>query len=93
VVRVATKFPRITRRFFDEHGIQIELVKLNGSIEIAPLIGIADVIVDITETGTTLRKNNLIVIDEVVDSTARFVANPASTRLDSRILDLSARLI
>ena len=93
VVRVATKFPRITRRFFDDCGIQIELVKINGSVEIAPLIGIADVIVDITETGTTLAKNNLVIIDEVVDSSAWFVANPASARLDARIIDLADHLV
>ena len=93
VVRVATKFPRITQRFFDEHGIQIEMVKINGSVEIAPLIGIADVIIDITETGTTLRQNNLEVIDEVADSSAWFVANPASARLNPALLDLAQRIV
>ena len=92
VVRVATKYPRITRRFFDGRGIQIELVKLNGNIEIAPLVGIADVIVDLMATGTTLRENNLVVLDEVVTSSAWFVANPASARLDGRIFELADRL-
>jgi ATP phosphoribosyltransferase regulatory subunit len=92
VVRVATKYPRITQRFFDERGIQIELVKLNGNIEIAPLVGIADVVVDITATGATLKENNLVVVDEVVSSTAWFVANPASARLDSRIFELAHKL-
>jgi len=92
VVRVATTFPRITQRFFDKRGIQIELVKLNGSVEIAPLVGIADVIVDITETGTTLKENNLVIIDEILDSSAWFVANPASARLNPRILDLADHL-
>jgi ATP phosphoribosyltransferase regulatory subunit len=92
VVRVATKYPRITQRFFDDRGIQIELVKLNGNIEIAPLVGIADVVVDITATGATLAENNLIVLDEVVSSSAWFVANPASARLDHRIFGLSHKL-
>ena len=92
VVRVATKYPRITQRFFDERGIQIELVKLNGNIEIAPLIGIADVIVDITATGTTLKENRLTILDEVVTSTAWLVANPASARIDGRIFELARRL-
>jgi len=93
VVRVATKYPRITQRFFDERGIQIELVKLNGNIEIAPLVGIADVIVDITATGATLKENNLIVVDEVVTSSAWYVANPASARLNPRIFDLADHLL
>ncbi|MCL2024281.1 MAG: ATP phosphoribosyltransferase [Coriobacteriia bacterium] len=92
VVRVATKYPRITQRFFDERGIQIELVKLNGNIEIAPLIDIADVIVDLTATGTTLRENNMVVLDEVMPTTAWFVANPASARIDERIFALADTL-
>jgi ATP phosphoribosyltransferase len=92
VIKVATSFPRITQRFFDEKGIQIELVKLNGSVEIAPLIGIADIIVDITETGTTLKENNLVVIDKILTSSAWFVANPASARLDPRIFELAEKL-
>jgi ATP phosphoribosyltransferase regulatory subunit len=93
VIRVATKYPRITEEYFAEKGVQVEVVKLNGNIEIAPLIGLADRIVDITATGTTLRENRLRIVDEVLDSTARFIANPVSLRLDAeRITDLAERL-
>jgi len=89
VVRVATKYPNIAQAHFDARGVQIEIVKLNGNIELAPLIGIADVIVDITATGTTLRENNLRIIEDVLPSTARFVGNPAATRIDPRVLALA----
>jgi len=80
VIRVATKYPRVTERFFASRGIQVEIIKLNGNIEMAPLIGIADRVLDITQTGTTLRENRLRVVDEVMSSSARFIANPASLR-------------
>ncbi len=83
VIRVATKYPRITETHFAAKGVQVEIVGLGGNIEIAPLIGLADRIVDITATGTTLRENRLRVVEEVLESTARFVANPASLRLRS----------
>jgi ATP phosphoribosyltransferase regulatory subunit len=89
VVRVATKYPKIARTHFDERGIQIEVVKLNGNIELAPLIGIADVIVDITATGTTLRENRLRIIEDVLPSTARFIANPVALRTDPRVVALA----
>ncbi len=89
VVRVATKYPRIAQAHFDERGIQVELVKLNGNIELAPLIGISDVIVDITATGTTLRQNNLRIVEDVLPSTARFVGNPVAVRTDPRVTALA----
>lgn len=89
VLRVATKYPRIAQKHFDERGIQVELVKLNGNIELAPLIGIADVIVDITATGTTLRENRLSIIEDVLPSTARFVGNPVAVRTDPRVTGLA----
>lgn len=92
VLRVATKYPRIAERHFAEIGVQVEIVKLNGNIELAPLIGIADVIVDITATGTTLRQNGLVVLEDVLPSTARFVANPAALRMDKRVVELSDAL-
>lgn len=93
VIRVATKYPRITEQHFAAKGVQVEIVKLHGNIEIAPLIGLADRIVDITATGTTLRENHLRIVEDVLPSTARFVANPASLRTDSaRITDLAERL-
>ena len=92
VVRVATKYPNIAQAHFDARGIQVELVKLNGNIELAPLIGIADVIVDITATGTTLRQNNLRIVEDVMPSTARFVGNPAAVRTDPRVIELADAL-
>jgi ATP phosphoribosyltransferase len=81
VVRVATKFPRTARRYFDGMGRQAEVIKLNGSIELAPLVGLADCIVDLTATGTTLRENDLVVLDEISTSTARLISNRGSYRL------------
>lgn len=92
VLRVASKYPRITAAHFDARGVQVEIVKLNGNIELAPLIGIADVIVDITATGTTLRQNRLVIIEDVLPSTARFVGNPVAVRTDERVLALTGRL-
>ena len=93
VIRVATKYPRITEAYFAGQGVQVEVVKLSGNIEIAPLIGLADRIVDITATGTTLAENRLKIVGEVLESTARFVANPVSLRLDAeRISALAKRL-
>ena len=83
VIRVATKYPRITESYYAGRGVQVELVKLSGNIELAPLIGLADQVVDITATGTTLRENRLRIVDDVLASTARFVANPVSLRTDS----------
>lgn len=92
-IRVATKYPRITERHFAERGLQVEIIKLAGNIEIAPLIGIADWIVDITATGTTLRENGLRVVEEVMESTARFVANPASLATKTRLVtEMAERL-
>ena len=91
-IRVATKYPRLTQNFFDERGIQVEIVKLNGNIELAPLIGIADVVVDLTQTGTTLRENKLRVVERVLPSTARFVVQYCAARTDSRVADLVEKL-
>jgi ATP phosphoribosyltransferase len=81
VVRVATKFPRTARRYFEGRGRQVEVISLHGSIELAPLVGLADCIVDLTATGTTLRENDLVVIDEISTSTARVIANRGAYRL------------
>jgi ATP phosphoribosyltransferase regulatory subunit len=92
VIRVATKYPGITQAHFDARGIQVEIVKLNGNIELAPLIGIADVVVDITATGTTLRENDLRIVEDVLPSTARFVGNPVAVRTDPRVSQLADTL-
>jgi ATP phosphoribosyltransferase len=77
-LRVATKFPRIARRYYAEKGREITVIKLNGSIEIAPLLGLSDVIVDIVETGTTLKENDLAVLETIVPISTRLIANKAS---------------
>lgn len=92
VVRAATKYPNITQAYFDRIGVQVEIVKLHGNIELAPLIGLADQIVDITATGTTLRQNKLAIVGEVLESTARFVGNPAAVRTDPRVVALADAL-
>lgn len=91
-IRVATKYPNITRAFYAQQGMQVEIVKLHGNIELAPLTGMAERIVDITATGTTLRENNLVVVEEVLSSTARFFANTCAYRTDERIVKLSQAL-
>ncbi len=91
--RVATKYPRMTEAYFRSKGIQVETIYLHGSIEVAPKVGLADMIVDITETGRTLRENNLVVIEELWTSSMRLIANRASYRLKAeRIGPLIQRL-
>jgi len=75
---VASKYPKIAEQFFQERNKRIETIKLNGSIELAPLIGLSDVIVDIVETGTTLNQNGLVVLDTIADVSARLIVNKAS---------------
>ncbi len=77
-LRVATKFENIARRHYDARGREIDIIHLNGSIEIAPILGLSDVIVDIVETGTTLRENNLSVIEDILPISARLIANKAN---------------
>ena len=79
--RVATKFPHIAEKFFNRHGMQMEYIKLNGSIELGPIVGLSESIVDIVETGTTLKENNLTEIVSIMDSTARLIANRVSFKL------------
>ena len=77
-LRVATKFVNIAKRYYAAQGRDIDIIKLNGSIELAPILGLSDVIVDIVETGTTLRENDLKVLTEFMPISARFIANRAS---------------
>ena len=91
-IRVATKYPRIASAHFARRGTQVEIVQLHGNIELGPLTGMSECIVDITATGTTLRENNLVITDEVLSSTARFFANVASFRTDARVRDLAEKL-
>lgn len=91
-MRVATKYPSITRSHFARRGTQVEIVYLHGNVELAPMVGLADRIVDITATGTTLAENNLEIVDEVLASTARFFANGCALRTDDRIVGLARTL-
>jgi ATP phosphoribosyltransferase len=77
-VRVATKYPRVTRTHFEERGVSVEVVRLAGSVELAPGLGLADCIVDVVETGRTLADNGLEVVEEVAASSARLIVNRAS---------------
>lgn len=80
-LRVATKYPNMTERFFTQKGIPIEIIKLYGSVELAPLVGLADRIVDLVSSGKTLRAHNLVVTDVIAESTARLIVNRASLKL------------
>jgi len=84
--RVATKFPRVAEEFFRSQGLQVEVVKLHGNIELAPLMGIADMIVDIVSSGRTLRENNLVELVEIMESTARLIVNRISYRVNHQQL-------
>jgi len=79
-VRVATKYPNLTRRYFSERGIQVEVVRLDGSIELAPLVGLAERIVDLVQSGDTLRANGLVEVAEILASTARLIVNRAAQK-------------
>lgn len=79
-VRVATKYPNLTERYFSERGIQVELIRLDGSVELAPLVGLADRIVDLVQSGETLRANGLVEVAEILRSTARLIVNRASLK-------------
>ncbi len=79
-VRVATKYPTLTERYFSERGIQVEMIRLDGSIELAPLVGLAERIVDLVQSGETLRANGLVEVAEIMRSTARLIVNRASLK-------------
>ncbi|WP_103109005.1 ATP phosphoribosyltransferase [Brevibacillus reuszeri] len=85
--RVATKYPKIASRYFREQGQQVEVIKLNGSVELAPLIGLADRIVDIVSTGRTLQENGLVELENICEITTRLIANRASYRMKSEAVD------
>ena len=87
VVRVATKYPRIAADFFERTGRQAEIVEVKGSVELAPLTGLVEGIVDLTQTGTTLRENGLVVREEIFTSTARLIANPVAYRTKAAAID------
>ncbi len=81
-VRVATKYPRLTEEYFSNRGVQVEIVRLDGSIELAPLVGLAERVVDLVQTGETLRANGLVEVAEITRSTARVIVNRASMKTE-----------
>jgi ATP phosphoribosyltransferase len=87
VVRIATKYPKIASRHFLDTGRQAEIVEVKGSVELAPLTGLAEAIVDLTATGTTLRENGLVIREEIAVCTARLIANPVAHKLRAETID------
>jgi len=85
--RVATKYPNVAEAYFREQGEQVEIIKLNGSIELAPMIRLADRIVDIVSTGQTLRENGLVEYERIAEVTSRLIVNPVSYRMKDRAID------
>ena len=94
LIRVATKYPNIAKNYFYNKRHQtVELVKMNGSIELAPIVGLSEVIVDIVETGTTLKENGLVPLEEICSLSARMIVNPVSMRMENeRIKELITEL-
>ena len=86
-LRVATKFPNIAKKYFAEQSREIEIIKLNGSIELAPIVKLSDVIVDIVETGKTLKENNLEVLEKICDISARLIVNKAAFRFKTEQIE------
>lgn len=92
-IRVATKYPNITLKYFLDKGIQVEIIKLYGSIELAPLLGLSERIVDLVQTGETLRKNGLVEVETITDISSKLVCNRASLKTKpKRVKDLVERL-
>ncbi len=92
-IRVATKYPNITERYFNQKGIAVEIIKLYGSIELAPVVGLAERIVDLVSTGRTLKAHDLVEVEVVAESTARLIVNRASLKMKhGGLTDLIARL-
>jgi ATP phosphoribosyltransferase len=87
VVRIATKYPRTATRYFEQTGRQVEIVEVKGSVELAPLTGLVEAIVDLTATGTTLRENGLVIREQIAVTTARLIANPVAHKLRAAEID------
>jgi ATP phosphoribosyltransferase len=87
VMRIATKYPKIALAYFERTGRQVEIVEVKGSVELAPLTGLVEGIVDLTATGTTLRENGLVIREEISASTARLIANPFAHKLKAQPID------
>src|SRR5919108_3956820 len=92
-IRIATKYPNITERYYNRKGLPVEIIKLYGSIELAPIVGLADCIVDLVSSGNTLKAHDLIEIETIAVSTARLIVNRASLKMKySSLTELMARL-
>ena len=87
VIRVATKYPRVAAAHFERTGRQVEIIEVKGSVELAPLTGLVEAIVDLTATGTTLRENNLVIRETIALCTARLIANPVAHKLKAAAID------
>jgi ATP phosphoribosyltransferase len=87
VIRVATKYPRVAAAHFERTGRQVEIIEVKGSVELAPLTGLVEAIVDLTATGTTLRENNLVIRETLAVCTARLIANPVAHKLKAAAID------
>lgn len=85
-IRVATKYPNITERYFNQRGVPVEIIKLYGSIELAPIVGLADRIVDLVSSGKTLKAHHLVEIEVIAHSTARLIVNRASLKLNHEVI-------
>ncbi len=92
-IRVATKYPKVTERYFNQRGVPVEIIKLYGSIELAPIVGLADRIVDLVETGNTLQAHDLVEVELIARSSARLIVNRASLKLQhAAVTDLIKKL-
>ncbi len=92
-IKVATKYPKISRQFFLDQGIQVEIIKLYGSMELAPIVGLADIIVDLVDTGNTLKANGLTPLQPIMDISSRLVVNRASLKMKNQsIVELIDRI-
>ena len=87
VIRIATKYPRVAAAHFESTGRQAEIIEVKGSVELAPLTGLVEAIVDLTATGTTLRENNLVIRETIAECTARLIANPVAHKLKASAID------
>ncbi|MDE7226047.1 MAG: ATP phosphoribosyltransferase, partial [Ruminococcus sp.] len=90
---IATKYPNVARSFFEKKGMDTDIIKIEGSVELAPILGLADGIVDIVETGTTLRENGLEVIEDVAPISARLIVNTVSLKMRQAEIEKLTRLI
>jgi ATP phosphoribosyltransferase len=90
-LRIASKYPNLTRRYFEKQGIQAEVVKLNGAMELAPSLGLASRIVDLVSTGRTLKENHLIETSVILEVSARLIVNRAALKTDERVAGLVER--